>query len=475
MPKAVIYCRVSSADQVDNTSLGTQELACRSWCERNGLDVSGVYIDAGESAKSADRPQFLRMVADCQKRDISSVVVYRLDRFARNTLDHCVYAHKLKQAGASLVSVSEPIEDNPGGRMMESVYAAMAQFDNDVRSARAKDAMKAIKAKGGWTHKPPFGFRIIRVNGLPMLEPDPDQSAIVRQAFAMLAAGRNMLAVYEDLRPPIGRTAFYRIFQKDIYAQIDPDGYRKVQETMGWTRPRSDRSEDFPLRGALICAHCGRPLTASMAKGKYPYYHCKNKGHAYISLEDLDLAIRGIMADISGPLTLAMPALKAYVADKAKEKAAVSAREGDQAARELRKAEAKLDRLQDALIDGRIEGQDYDRKRDALKADIARHRETLARMRRSEASDLELIIEAEDKLTDLVSMWNGIAPRNRPRMVRQMFPRGIEIDGKTVRTSASDSIFGVLLGNDTGFFRMASPRGMASNLRAWVEVVKEVA
>jgi DNA invertase Pin-like site-specific DNA recombinase len=67
------------------------------------------------------------MVADCQKRrDIDRVVVYRLDRFARNSLDHGVYAHALKQTGATLASVSEPISDDPGGRMTRNVLNHVA-------------------------------------------------------------------------------------------------------------------------------------------------------------------------------------------------------------------------------------------------------------------------------------------------------------------------------------------------------------
>ena len=53
--KAVIYCRVSSKEQVDNFSLPTQEAACRDYCSRNEWSVAEVFIERGESAKTADR------------------------------------------------------------------------------------------------------------------------------------------------------------------------------------------------------------------------------------------------------------------------------------------------------------------------------------------------------------------------------------------------------------------------------------
>ena len=66
---AVIYCRVSSKEQVEGTSLESQELACRDFARRNSLDVLQVFVDRGESAKFADRPQLLEMLAFCGNRE----------------------------------------------------------------------------------------------------------------------------------------------------------------------------------------------------------------------------------------------------------------------------------------------------------------------------------------------------------------------------------------------------------------------
>lgn len=476
MPKAMIYCRVSSAEQVEGTSLATQESACRDWCKRNNLDVESVYVDAGESAKTADRPQFLRMVADCQSRkDINRVVVYRLDRFARNTLDHGVYAHKLKKAGAYLASVCEPITDDPGGRMMENIYAAVAQFDNDVRSARAKDAMRSIKARGGWTHKPPWGFRIERIDGIPKLVPDTEQIPIIQKAFALVIAGQNPQAVFESLRPVASRSTFYRAFRDELYAQIDPEQFRKVQYAMGHARPRSNRATDFPLRGVLLCSVCGKPLTASMARGKWAYYHCKTPGHARIPLPAVDEAIRGILADISGPIQLSLPGIRRMIAETAQQSAGQARADVGQAKSEIARLERRLDKLKDALLDERITGQDFDQRKQSIEAEISRKRLILSAAGKAEASGFELLLEAESIVSDFAEMWNRITPANRPRLIRSMFPRGIIIDGKTVRTSASDSIFGILCASDTGFFRMAPPTGWASNLRDAISLLRGAA
>jgi hypothetical protein len=89
--KAVIYARVSTAEQVDGkTSLTTQEAECRTWCERHGYDVAKVYTERGESAKTSDRPQLIHLLTDCAKLRPAIVIVWKFDRWARNSDDHAV-------------------------------------------------------------------------------------------------------------------------------------------------------------------------------------------------------------------------------------------------------------------------------------------------------------------------------------------------------------------------------------------------
>ena len=87
---AVIYTRVSTKEQVENLSLSTQLEACRHYCATNGIDVAKEFEDAGESAKTTNRPKFLAMLEYCQKNKgrIDVVVVYNVSRFSRDTHDH---------------------------------------------------------------------------------------------------------------------------------------------------------------------------------------------------------------------------------------------------------------------------------------------------------------------------------------------------------------------------------------------------
>src|SRR5947207_2139697 len=95
--RAVIYCRVSSKDQVDNLSLPTQEKACAEYCQRQGWEVNRVFVERGESAKTANRTELKNLLEYCRTKKglVGCVVVYSLSRFARAQFDHVVLRAQL--------------------------------------------------------------------------------------------------------------------------------------------------------------------------------------------------------------------------------------------------------------------------------------------------------------------------------------------------------------------------------------------
>jgi site-specific DNA recombinase len=135
--RAVIYLRVSSAQQVEKDlteegySIPAQRESCLRLLELQGWELAGEFRDAGESARSADRPELKRMLAAVKSDpSIRYVVVHKINRIARNLEDHMVIRGVLSKAGARLVSVTEGIEDSPSGRFMESILAAMAEYES---------------------------------------------------------------------------------------------------------------------------------------------------------------------------------------------------------------------------------------------------------------------------------------------------------------------------------------------------------
>ena len=158
--RAIIYCRVSTKDQIQNLSLSTQEKACRDYCANNNYDVEEVFVEEGESAKTADRTELKKLLAHCRqnKGRIHAVIVYSVSRFSRERYSHVILRAQLASLGITLRSVSEPIDDSSTGKFIEGILSSYAQFDNDVRSERTITGMKARLERGDWTFKPPLGI-----------------------------------------------------------------------------------------------------------------------------------------------------------------------------------------------------------------------------------------------------------------------------------------------------------------------------
>src|SRR5216683_534649 len=110
----VIYCRVSSEEQVKGTSLESQEVSCREYARSHNIKVLKIFIERGESAKFADRTALLELIDFCRqnKSTVEVLLVWKVDRFARNVTDHFSVKATLAKYGVQIVSVTEPIDTN---------------------------------------------------------------------------------------------------------------------------------------------------------------------------------------------------------------------------------------------------------------------------------------------------------------------------------------------------------------------------
>ena len=125
--KAVIYARYSSDNQREESIEG-QLRECKEYAERNGILVLQSYIDRALSAKTDNRPEFQRMIRDSAKGLFDTVLVWKLDRFARNRYDSAHYKSQLRKNGVKVVSATESIADGPEGIILESMLEGMAEY-----------------------------------------------------------------------------------------------------------------------------------------------------------------------------------------------------------------------------------------------------------------------------------------------------------------------------------------------------------
>jgi site-specific DNA recombinase len=498
MIAAVIYVRVSTKEQTENLSLPTQLRACEEYCRREGYEVLERFTEQGESAKTTDRTELQRLLNYCRthKGKVHFVVVYNITRFAREKYDHFALRALLKSLGISLRSATEPIDDTSTGKLMEGVLAAFAQFDNDVRADRTRAGMRAALEQGRWTFVPPLGYLNAPKWSGKSLAPDPDRAALVTRAFDDFATGRFTKEEVLDtvtrlgLRTRKGLTlnpqSFGRMLANRLYAgfidvpefgvsrrgDFDPlvveDTFDRVQaisrERVPVTTPHQRGRADFPLKGLVRCATCGKTLTASWSKGRngrYPYYHCWRQCRA---VNVTKAKLEGLFVDELErlqPTPGYMRLVKELVLRAWEERKTQVGSEAVDVERKAKAIQQKLDRLDEAYLYAEtIDLTSYERQRDRLRQEL-----TLTQIDKHsvdlEKFDVEGVLAfAERFLPRASDLWVQASLDQKQRLQHLFFGDGVAFDGKQfVRTAVTANAFSYLTAAQSPQNEVASPTG----------------
>ena len=125
--RGVIYARYSSDAQREESIEG-QLRENTAYAKKNGIEIVGTYIDRAVSAKTDNRPEFQRMIKDSAKKGFDVVIVWKLDRFARNRFDSARYKAALKKNNVRVISATEAISEGAEGIILESLLEGMAEY-----------------------------------------------------------------------------------------------------------------------------------------------------------------------------------------------------------------------------------------------------------------------------------------------------------------------------------------------------------
>ena len=450
--KAVIYTRVSSNEQVKGTSLEDQEKKCREYCGEKSFEVLKVFREEGESAKTADRTEFLRALEFCRKNKgkVDFFVVVKVDRFARNTEDHFSVRKILLDYGVTLHSVTEPIGNDPVQKLLETVLAGAAEFDNAIRSQRSVDGMIARVRQGITPWKPPLGYlsNKSKMKGEKKSEPDnidPDLFPIIqrvlkrfaRQEIAFADVGTHLdQAGFEQIR---GRQTTKQMVDKILgqylrfYAGIIDNPWVEGEEIEGLHKPMITKDEMyriiairegkrfkkqppktfnplFPLKKSILCGTCQRYLTASPSKGNggvYGYYHCFNKEcemrNRTIAKLDVEKEFVQLLGTIQ-PTMKHLQLLKETVIDLWEE---------------------KRKRIFEMREDGSYSKQDFGERRAEIDNQIAAKRISMNESNIDELDVAAAITYATHFVEKLDRQWVDLKPELKLRFQKLIFPEGI--------------------------------------------------
>ena len=302
---AVIYARFSSHQQ-NEQSIEGQLKVCYDYAQRNGYIIVGEYIDRALTGTSDKRPQFQKMINDSAKRQFEAIIVYQLDRFARNRYDSATYKAKLKKNGVRVVSARENIADDASGALMEAVLEGMAEYYSKELSQKVTRGMNINAEKcqynGGVI---PLGYYI---DNDKKYQIDKDTAPIVTKIFEMYAGGSTVKQISDELNEKHIKTSRGAEFNKNslhtmlankkylgIYTYNDieiPNGmpriisdelFDKVQEILAKNKKAPARAKatvEYILTTKLFCGHCRAMMTGVSGTSRtgtvFYYYTCNN-------------------------------------------------------------------------------------------------------------------------------------------------------------------------------------------------------
>ena len=296
MKTVIAYIRVSTSEQAEKGySLDSQRMLLRDYANGHDLRIIEEIVER-ESAYKTGRPEFGRLVTKLASGEANAVLVYKLDRLARNLHD---YSQVSQVVGAEIISATEALPSGASGKLVGGVQASVAEYYSALLSERTKLGMETKAKKGIYPTYAPIGY----VNKNRNISIDPVNGPMVRDLFVRYAKTDDSLDDLSDwtktrgIRSRYGhymsKGVIHTILQNPVYIGqfrwrgklydgtheplISHKLYRLVQEKLhGRGAPLVVRRE-FPYRGLLTCGYCGRQLTAEMKKGKYVYYHCTQR------------------------------------------------------------------------------------------------------------------------------------------------------------------------------------------------------
>ena len=325
MLSAVAYLRVSTREQAERGgteegfSIPAQREANTRKADELGARIVREFIDAGESARSADRDGLQNMLAFIAASRVQFCIVHKLDRLARNRADDVKIHEALLSAGVTLVSATESIDQTPSGMLVHGIMSSIAEFYSRNLATEVTKGLTQKVAQGGTPGRAPIGYLNVRRTDdagreARAVEVDAERAPLIAWAFEQYAGGetsvtgllrdltaRGLLSVPSPKRPskPLGKNALYRVLTNPYYAGViryrgalhpgahepivEPALFDQVQSLLKARNAHATRHVQHAhhLKGLLHCGNCGSRMLLDFATNPrgttYAYFVCSGR------------------------------------------------------------------------------------------------------------------------------------------------------------------------------------------------------
>lgn len=463
----VALARVSSREQErEGFSLDVQESALKAYAQRHDGQIVKLFRVAETASKTDERKTFKELVAyvKANATTLDGLLFYKVDRAARNLFDYVELERLETDHHVPFISVSQPTENTPAGRMQRRVLASMASFYTEQQSLDVREGLARRVHDGLFVGHTPYGYRNVRVNGRSVVEVDAQPAENVRYIFRLYAYENHTLdmivqrlagesVVYTPSSPAWARSQVHRILRDRAYigevfygGQWYAGTHKPIIDRVTWDRvqvllgDKTYKTHDLTFAGQIIRCGCGAPVTGEIITKKrtgraYIYYRCSvynAPGHERVRLTEakLDEQVLAVLAKMKQPEPVCdwfARTLRAWAQDQQKH----SRSRTDDVQRQLTMLRSQQDRLLNLRLLEEIEADTFAAKNTELRDRIAAMTLELEAADRGRDEQADLAQKVFELSQSVLEKWLA-ADCSEKRQLLQIVFLNLTLDGATL-------------------------------------------
>ncbi len=493
-----IYIRVSTDEQKMGYSPDNQLRQCKEYAKMHNYKIAKVFDDSGRSGRNAiTRPELQNLLKLIEEKPPEAIIIYKIDRFARNVNDFTGIYNKLKSKGIKLLSVNEG-DLMEGSSLIPNIFASVAQWESEVNSQRTRDALTQKFIDGWQPNLLYIGYRSIgQEKEKKTCEPNPFMAPTIKQLFELYATGnysiveiqdwlsdknilsKNGTVVSHSVINGILRNPFYygliRWHGQSKTGKHKPIITKELFDTCQYVlaKHRSfitrKRKYDYLLRGFLSCFYCGQRYTAEPHPNHsvtnptiIHYYHCPKRDRngcpsEYIEATKLETLVEkeiGKMEFTQTFIDSVVTTTKKVIEENRKN--INSDRQGF--INQKMALETKRNTLEDALLDNVIDRDAYKRKHSEIEGKIIDLEGKIQEIENKARVDIGLI---EEVLAFTRNIHKGYleAPQFLKKYYLRFFFEKIVVKDRKIYKAIPTPIFAVLKNRHEIIIRRSELRG----------------
>ena len=475
----VMYNRVSSKYQMINgNSLDWQNEQMEQYAEKNKLFVKSKYGGTFESAKTDERKEFQRMLAEIKRdRSIASILVYCYDRFSRSGSNGIFLLENLKELGIKVIAITQELDTNTAtGKFQESLFMLLSKLDNDMRKDKILSGTRSILRKGYWPYMIPMGYdnlnkhtsadkHILVINGI---------GNFIQIAFKMKASGKySLVEIAESLRIKgwnIKAKTLSWIFSNKFYcgfitssllpgelikgnhpAVISEEVFMKANSILLKNPragiPKFHKNDELPLKVFAKDEDSISPFTSYInKKKKLAYYKTRVVGSSInISAKSLNSLFKETLEEFQYN-TQYKNALQEAICLLLKGKLDDQIDNEKLSKKRITELKSSLDKLEERFVMGEISREQYQKFFKKFQDDL-KNLECENPKLKFKSSNLDIAIQKGLEIAENIGLlWENSTFEGKQKLQYLVFPDGILYSKKKhkVRTSKVNSLFAAI-------------------------------